>query len=343
MIKAFNLLRYLAAIVGPVIVAFMYGIIPGVLCVITVLFLNNLLDDIVFYYGSAFVNTGRYYGGIPSPVNGIVTQVEYGVPMYHHITKTDVLTKEEILNAVHTEDTCKLYNHVTIFLNKLNKHIVASIGDLVSMRSYTRFEGDDSMVESGELIAKNTGEYLKNTFVELEYRNGVRVIVTMDKYISRAVLSESDCLEMLICRGSQCDMYMPERFPINVVQWQNVDIYQTVSSKTEYCKKKDSFEIFKEVMKCIKESGFNVTDAIVENLDKTLSTTTYNRLFVWVILCALLVNHQASLMALFVYMYLFVFDRSVKNLMYSLMNVIGYKPFMTTIYKAINKITVYGK
>lgn len=343
MIKAFNLLRYLAAIVCPVIVAFMCGVIPGVLCIIAVLFLNNLLDDIVFYYGSAFVNAGRYYGGIPSPVNGVVTQIEYGVPMYHHITKTDVLTKEEILNAVHSEDTDEKYNHVTIFLNKLNKHIVASIGELISMRSYTRFDGDDSMVESGELIAKNTGEYLKNTFVELEYRNGVRIIVTMDKYISRAVLSDSDSIEMLICRGSQCDMYIPERYPINVEMWQSLDIYQTVSSKTEYCKKKDSFEIFKDVMQCIKESGFNIADAIADNLDKTLSTTTYNRLFVWVILSALLVNHTASLFGLFLFLYLFLFDRSVKNLMYSLMNVIGYKPFMTAIYKAINKIIVYGK
>lgn len=338
--KTFNVFRYVFAIFIPVIVFINFGGVGFLLSVILILYANNVIDDIVFYYGSKYVDTSISDRGVPSPVEGVVTLIERRVPLFNHLLKADILTKEEIISNGISVGSGE-YNHVAIFLNKLNKHLVVSIGELKSINKYS-FQNDNvEMVEEGELVSNNRGCYLRNTFIDLEYYNGVHVVVTMDKYISKAVRPvDTEMVEMLICRGSQCDIYAPsEMFPF-VECYDVVDVLQPLFHDWE-TKKYDNVSIRNTVEWCIEKSGFTAKEAFSSNLRKTLHTVDYNYTFLTIaLISALFCPVEASFG---VYFYTFMFDRSMKNYLYATMNINGYKPWMTNLYKLIHKIVVYGK
>lgn len=338
--KTFNVLRYVLAIFLPVIVFINLGSVGFLVSVILILYANNVIDDIVFYHGSKYVDVSVSDIGLPSPVEGLVTLVERRVPLFNHLLKTDILTKEDIVNKGISLGSGE-YNHVAIFLNKLNKHLVASIGELKSIRKYSFQSGNIEMVEEGELLANNKGCYLRNTFIDLEYYNGVHVVVTMDKYISKAVRPlDTEMVEMLICRGSQCDIYAPsEMFPF-VKCYDTVDVLQPIFHEWE-TKVYDGVSIRNNVEWCIEKSGFTFKEAFSSNLKKTLMTVNYNYTFLVIALISALFCPLSAPLGF--YIYLFLFDRSVKNYLYAIMNIKGYKPWMTNIYNLIHKIVVYGK
>lgn len=340
--KNFNLARYIVGILIPLI-SISYGSIFFVVAVILVLLLNNIIDDIVFYYGSCYVDEEKNEIGIPSPVDGIVTNVETRVPLYNHIHKSDVLTKSVLIDkGIAISEG--LYEHVTIFLNKFNKHLVLRLGTLKSMKQYYINDNNVEMVNDGELVASNKGCYLTNTFIDLEYTNGIHVIVTMDKYISKAVMpSCRNFVEMLICRGSQCDIYAPSFKYTSLCRLNDV-----VSPYTPLFFSHDgetidgSNEMVKRaVYECIKNSGFTLYGAFKSNLIKTLKTYKHNYKLLAISLIMALFCPISY--ALGFYLYLFLFDRSMKNLMYAAMNIIGYKEWMTNIYNLIHKTLLYGK
>lgn len=338
--KVFNVIRYVSAIALPIILLFNVGGLWFLVSVILCLYLNNVIDDIVFYYGSKYVDTSESYIGVPSPVEGVVTLVERDVPLFNHLFKNDILTKEQLVEKG-ISITDGEYKHVAIFLNKLNKHLVASIGNLKSINEYSFQNGNVEMVSDGELISNNKGEYLKNTFVDLEYDNGVHVVVTMDKYISKAIRpSKTELVEMLICRGSQCDIYAPAHMGILVECFNAINILQPLF--LDYGKKNfDTFEIKEAVDECIMKSGFNIKKAFLGNLRKTFSTVNYN--YLWLAISLISALFSPLTLSLGLYLYLFLFDRSLKNYFYATMNNIGYKSWMTIIYNSLHKIVIYGK
>ena len=338
--KMFNVVRYIVAIFLPIIILLSFGELPFILIVIFCLYINNVLDDIVFYHGSKYVDCSDYGNGIPSPVEGVITLIERCVPLYSHLLKKDILTKEELVSKGMSVKDGE-YNHVAIFLNKLNKHLVASIGDVKSIKEYS-FQGENvEMVNDGFLISDNTGSYLKNTFVDIEYFNGVHVVVTMDKYISKAVRpTNTEMVEMLICRGSQCDIYVPaEMFPL-VRCNEPVNVLQPLFHDYSF-KNYDTNQIKDCVEECIKKSGFTVKEAFLSNLTKTFKTINYNHTLLFISLIMALICPLA--ISFGVYLYLFTFDRSLKNYFYATMNNKGYKCWMTIIYNSFHKIVKYGK
>lgn len=340
--KEFNLVRYIVSTLLPLFVLVYVGDIYFLICVIALLYLNNVLDDIVFYYGSAFVKVHNKKG-IPSPVEGTVTCIEKGVPYCNHITKTDILTKDELIKAGFEIPKGK-YNHITIFLNKFNKHLVASLGNCQKIKQYICNDENAEMVCCGELIANNTGDYLKNTFVELKYPNNIRVVITMDKYISLGVVPQNKkAIEMLICRGSQCDIYVPTKYDVLVNLNDAVSVLQPLFNANRVYKFEDVSVFKQEVFSCIRSIGYNLKSALIENVVKTAKTYKHNIyiLIAMLVLCAL--RPSISLFLLGVYIYIFLFDRSVKNGLYALMNIIGYKDWMTTIYYSLHKLLLYGK
>lgn len=338
--KTFNVVRYIFAIFLPIIILVNFGWLPFLLTIILCLYINNVVDDIVFYNGSKYVDCSVYDNGIPSPVEGVVTLIERCVPLYNHLLKKDVLSKEKLVSkGISIKDG--EYNHIAIFLNKLNKHLVASIGKTKCIKEYS-FQGENvEMVCDGMLVSDNTGRYLKNTFVDIEYFNGVHVVVTMDKYISKAVRpSNADMVEMLICRGSQCDIYVPaEMFPL-VRCNEAIDVLQPLFHDF-YIKNYDANQIKASVEECIKKSGFTIKEAILNNLKKTSKTINYNNTLLFISLIVALFCPLA--LSLSAYLYLFLFDRSLKNYLYATMNVKGYKTWMTIIYNSFHKIVKYGK
>ena len=310
------------------------------------LFLNNVVDDVVFYYGSCSIrNTRRYM--IPSPVEGIVTKIEHDTPLFSHLEKTDVLTKNSIVQSCINEDGGR-YSHITIFLNKFNKHSVANIFGTES--TITQYDKDGElvpMVEDGELIADNKGEYLSNTFIDIKYRNGVHVVLTMDKYVSKAVLaSRREDVELLICKGSQCDIYIPSMIcgEVKVQLNDAVEIFDEIADTFHY----PYFSINKgaykyEVKKCISKSGFSFRHLLVENFIKTSSTVTYNTCYLVLVMASIALFPQKSMFLIGLYLYMFCFVRFYKNFCYSMMNIIGYKAWMSVSYNKLNKILNYGK
>ena len=338
--KIFNVVRYIVAIFLPIIVLVNLGWLPFLLSIILCLYTNNVVDDIVFYHGSKYVDCSNADIGIQSPVEGVVTLIEICVPLYSHLLKKDILTKEELVSKGMTIKEGE-YNHIAIFLNKLNKHLVASIGEVKCIKEYSLQGENVEMVEDGMLIADNNGQYLKNTFVDIEYFNGIHVVVTMDKYISKAVRpTNTEMVEMLICRGSQCDIYVPaEMFPL-VRCNEAVDVLQPLFHDYSF-KNYEANQINASVEECIKKSGFTIKEAILSNLKKTSKTINYNNTLLFISLIMALFCPLA--LSLGAYLYLFLFDRSLKNYLYATMNIKGYRAWMTIIYNSLHKIVKYGK
>ena len=112
MIRFLNVLRLTVFMFLPLIAA-LHSPVAFFAAILLLLYVSNVLDDIIFYYGSGFVNTRKYRGGLASPVEGVVTMIENKVPLFHHLHKKDYLTGKELFSNILINDGRKddVYNH----------------------------------------------------------------------------------------------------------------------------------------------------------------------------------------------------------------------------------------
>lgn len=298
--------------------------VAAIIFVLLLLYINNVIDDAVFYYGSKNIKTEGSHSFLASPVNGIVTGIEYGVPLMSHIRKCDCLTKEITLE-LKMHNSKKPFNHLTVFLNKFNKHIVTNIGSSVkSIRQYNPKTDRYCMVEDG-LVPKKNGRYLTNPFVRVDYENGVVCVFTLDKYVSEIVLSESHTpfgVDMFICRGSQCDIYIPTEWDFYPRYGQVVGNYDILSFMPCEQREINPKAVNKDAETLIKASGATKSDLCLSNISKTLGVFKNTSL---AYLTALYVGCVAGCPLSVILAFLFVFSthRFYKNYLYAKMNEIG--------------------
>lgn len=348
MIKSLNIIRYVIAIIAPLLMMLWHPTVATITTLI-LLYLNNVLDDILFYYGSLFVSTKGYRGGIASPVNGIVTKVQNGVRLFSHLDKKDCLTKydffDEIRLSPHTDGKAwmaRKYNHVTVFLNKLNHHIVCNIGERVEHMQHLSLAGEPvDMVLDGHLTASNEGEYLTNPFIVFQYRSCF-VVLTLDRYISKFVPYNSKPFgfEGFICRGSQCDIYT--QGDILVKEGQAINVFDTIATSDLKVLSPTTESPLPLIQKCL---PLGVKQIWKENANKTISTF-FNPIMLAAFslgvsygIVGTNVIYALSYISASIF-YLFLFVRSYKHLMYALMNVTGNKNIYHKSYKAISKISL---
>ena len=344
-----NLVRYILSLIL-LVGSFFISPLVSVITIFVLLAVNNCLDDVVFYQGSRHIDKRQYQGGVACPVNGVVTCKERGVKLMHHIRKCDYLDGNIILELEKEEAADKgLYNHITIFLNKFNCHAVTNIGSPIVKEIFYNRDGEElSMVEEGEMTTKLDGRFLNNSFIRTEYANGVVCVYTLDKYVSKMIPSAKHELlgvDYFICRGSQCDMYIPEGMEFCVEENQILRNLQTVSPgeiiEADIDYRKDVGELVKL------DSCSHAGHIIFSNLKKTLSTYSFrNPVIALILLIAICLgafpgalSGYGSLFALIVvevFTGLFALDRFFKNLLYAIFNVSGFKPALAKFYKLIH-------
>lgn len=342
MTKIANIIRYVVAIVLPFLM--ILHPIAGILLCFAVLWLNNYLDDIFFYLSSLEVkNRSLTSPMMVSPVNGIVTQIEKGVPVVN-------LKKRDVLDTSHLpyeydivgilSEKWKAYDHIAIYLNKFNKHIVLHPDKMIDMyRHYS--DGNLEMVDADELVSDNVGKYLDNDAIVVEYKDFIMVL-TMDKYISEyAICDERKGVLCQIIRGSQCDLYFKEGTFMYPNVGDCIDIYDPLSNVNVIRMSFDVASEAKEKVEAIIELEGGYLGMAWSSLKKSLSTfNCFWMLCLVVILPALAYAtpfHTFISYVGFSSIYLFLFVRSYRHLMYALMNVYGLKDWMVNSYKFIGK------
>ncbi len=348
--RTFNLIRYilsLALLIG----CFFLPPVWSVLAILVLLAVNNCLDDTVFYQGSKAIDDGRYEGGVACPVNGVVTCLEYDVPLMAHIRKCDYLDNDLLLelDKEAEADGEKTYGHVTIFLNKFNCHAVTNIGSEIVREIHYDKDGElISMVEAGDMTTRLDGRFLNNSFIRTEYANGVVCVYTLDKYVSKMIASDKRALlgvDYFICRGSQCDIYIPQGMEFCVAENQILRNLQTIvrGEKVEA-----TIDYAAEAGALIDRDPCSHTGHIVlSNLKKTLFTYSFrNPVILLILLAAICVASLPSLAAipgnlfalivLEVVTGLFALDRFFKNLLYAIFNLAGFKPGLARFYKRVH-------
>ena len=348
--RAFNLLRYVVAL-ALLIWSFFLPPVVTVFVILILLAVNNCLDDVVFYHGSKQIDRDKYSGGVACPVNGVVTCIENDVPLMSHIRKCDYLEDKIILelDKEAEADAGKLYNHVTIFLNKFNCHAVTNIGSKIVREIYHDKDGVlISMVEAGEMVTKLDGMFLNNSFIRTEYENGVVCVYTLDKFVSKMLASDRRELlgvDYFICRGSQCDIYIPSGMDFCVKKNQILHNLQTISKGAMVNTEIDYPE---EAGALIAKDNCSHTGHIISsNLKKTISTYSFRNpvvlslLLIAIVLGAIpsLSSIHGNLFALIVIEFftgLFALDRFFKNLLYAFFNIAGFKPSLAKFYKWIH-------
>lgn len=344
MIKIANILRYVIAIVCPMLLLF--HPIAGILTCFGLLWMNNYLDDIFFYLSSLGVKNAQNKGShLMSPVNGIVTKIEKGV-------EAGLIVKNDVLGLVSGNKEARLvipiaenlknekYDHIAVYLNKFNRHVVLNPSKVVAMYRH-HSDGNVEMVSADELVADNVGEYLNNDALIVEY-DDFFMVLTMDKFISKYILGDNGsavCCQ--ICRGSQCDFYLRENTCIYPNEGDCIDIYSPLAEVpllTEYYNVENDINGIVDV--ALKSAGgyFQMLEVALRKTCATFSS------FVMLLL-VVIVPSLASFTTLstpasyvgFSSIYLFLFVRSYRHLMYSMMNVLGLKDWMVSSYKFIAK------
>ena len=348
--RAFNLIRYVAAL-ALLIGCFFLPPVWSVLSIFVLLAVNNCLDDFVFYQGSRSISRDRYSGGVACPVNGVVTCIEKDVPLMTHIRKCDYLDNGILLelDKEAESDGGRLYNHVTIFLNKFNCHAVTNIGSEIVREVHYGKDGElISMVEAGEMTTRLDGRFLNNSFIRTEYANGVVCVYTLDKYVSKMIASDSHELlgvDYFICRGSQCDIYIPRDMEFCVTQNQILRNLQTISEGKATVADIDYPSKAGELID--RDPCSRAGHIILSNLRKTISTYGFRNPFILVLLLASiclgafpsLAGIHGNLFALVlieVVTGLFALDRFFKNLLYAYFNITGFKPGLAEFYKKVH-------
>ena len=348
--RAFNLIRYVAAL-ALLIGCFFLPPVWSVLSIFVLLAVNNCLDDFVFYQGSRSISRDRYSGGVACPVNGVVTCIEKDVPLMTHIRKCDYLDNGILLelDKEAESDGGRLYNHVTIFLNKFNCHAVTNIGSEIVREVHYGKDGElISMVEAGEMTTRLDGRFLNNSFIRTEYANGVVCVYTLDKYVSKMIASDSHELlgvDYFICRGSQCDIYIPRDMEFCVTQNQILRNLQTISEGKATVADIDYPSKAGELID--RDPCSRAGHIILSNLRKTISTYGFRNPFILILLLASiclgafpsLAGIHGNLFALVLIEAvtgLFALDRFFKNLLYAYFNITGFKPGLAEFYKKVH-------
>jgi hypothetical protein len=205
-----------------------------------------------------------------------------------------------------------------------------------------------SMVEAGEMITKLDGMFLNNSFIRTEYENGVVCVYTLDKYVSKMIPSDNKELlgvDYFICRGSQCDIYIPKDMEFCVKKNQILRNLQTVSKGATV---NTTIDYTAQAAALIaKDSCSHTGHIIISNLKKTLSTYSFKNpvvlllLLVAIVLGAIpaLAQFNGNLFAIVVIEFftgLFALDRFFKNLLYAFFNVAGFKPGLAKFYKWVH-------
>lgn len=343
-----NIARYVVSIILPLCLL-QYPLFAFCIAVL-LLYLNNVADDYSFYYASREV-AGRKITPVSSPVNGIITQIERGVPLFSHIKKVDVLTKEEYFELERIRSNFEkepaMWNHVTIFLDKFSHHVVVNPSEI---RYGNRMFVDgrlEEMVHDSNLLADNVSSYIGNQAVVIEYDEMIAVL-TLDKFVSKFSYhdNEKGFVGVNILRGSQCDLYSKRELEHyahakgDVVQigepmfkLESHDMSVTVNEGS----------VIFAVGSALKHIG-GAKQIWETNAKKTFATFRSKFLLVTAVVgVSLSIISQPFAYVAFSSVYLFVFDRFYRHLMYSLMNATGYKPWMTKSYSIIHKISVLWK
>ena len=347
--RVFNLIRYIVAL-GLLVTCFFLPPVLAVIAILVLLYANNCLDDMVFYQGSKAIDRSGYSGGVACPVNGVVTCMEKDVPLMTHIRKCDYL-EEGILLEMDKEagaDGDKLYNHITIFLNKFNCHAVTNIGSEIVRELFYNKEGElISMVEEGEMTTKIDGRFLNNSFIRTEYEGGVVCVYTLDKYVSKMIAAPKRELlgvDYFICRGSQCDVYLPQGMEFCVAQNQILRNLQTLSEGSVLAADIDYSSRAGALIR--QDNCSHAGHILLSNLKKTLSTYSFRRPIIIALLLAALcagsipalgVNGNLfALIGIEALTGLFALDRFFKNLLYAVFNLCGLKPALAKFYKRVH-------
>ena len=343
-----NILRYVISIVVPLCLL-QYPLVA--LCsAVLLLFLNNVADDYSFYLASREV-AGNKVSPVSSPINGIITQIERNVPLFSHIKKTDVLTKDEFFELTRIESKFEkkpcAWNHVTIFLDKFSHHVVVNPSDVKSMSRLFVDGRLEEMVVDGKLLADNSGTYLGNQAIVIEYEDMIAVL-TLDKYVSKYTIEHymQGMVGVNIFRGSQCDLYSKRELEHYAhSKGDVVHVGDTIFKMKPFdmiC------DIQPDLLNAVVTGGWKVAGRAKgiwkANALKTVATFRNWFMFVTVVVGASLsyLSHPMAYVA-FSCAYLFVFDRFYRHLMYALMNARGYKPWMSKSYKLIHKVSVLWK
>lgn len=344
-----NIARYVVSIVLP-LCCLSINVYAALVMTLVLLLLNNVLDDYSFYYANGEA-AGSKMSAVSSPVNGIITQIERGVPLFSHIKKVDVLTKEECFELEQLSNRYdkkhERWNHVTIFLDKFSHHVVVNPGQV---RSIQRIFADgrlEEMVLDGNLLANNVGSYVGNRAVVIEYDNMIAVL-TLDKYVSRYAIDSysQGNVGLIILRGSQCDLYSKRELEHyahakgDIVQIGDPMFKAASYDSSVYA---SYLSLYKAMRVALKDIG-GAKQIWKSNAKKTLATFRNMFLLVTVVVgVSLSYLSQPLAYVAFSSVYLFVFDRFYRHLMYALMNARGYKPWMTKTYRIIHKISVLWK
>lgn len=343
-----NIARYVVSIVLPLCLLQYPFIALGVSFVL--LYLNNVADDYSFYFAGKEA-IGRKITAVSSPVNGIITQIERNVPLFSHIRKEDVLTREEYFKleyiASKYDKKHEKWNHVTIFLNKFSHHIVVNPSNIKSIQRLFEDGRLEEMVADGNLLADNYGKYLGNRAVIIEYEDMIAVL-TLDKYVSEYSIGtdEKGYIGLNILRGSQCDLYSKRSIEhYSHKKGDAVQIGEKIFKSSIFDKEYTvhSSCVHSHVTAALKHIG-GANQIWKTNSQKTLATFRSKVMLVTVVVSlSLSILSQPFAYVAFSSVYLFVFDRFYRHLMYSLMNAYGYKPWMTATYRIIHKTSILWK
>lgn len=346
----FNFIRYILSLlllIGGIAISFFTGPILGVIIVFVLLYLNNCIDDVVFYQGSRSIRSHKYRGGVACPVNGVVTCIESDVPLMGHILKCDYLDGD-ILLELESHGDGKLYNHVTIFLNKFNCHAVTNIGSpIVAQREYNHEGMQTEMVEDGDLVSKTDGRFLCNSFIRADCENGVICVYTLDKYVSKMISSESCELlgvDFFICRGSQCDIYVPTGVEFCVNEDEILINLQTICEGEKLPVPGDYGSKVGALFRDDRSAGIGYI--LFNNFKKTVSTySCSNRVILTVFMVSMLwfgIDPATAWRYPFIVVEaltgLFALDRFFKNFCYSLFNNFGFKPGLASSYRGLHRV-----
>lgn len=333
--KIVNLSRYAVGLALPL--CFASNPLAMLVVFLIMLLLNNVLDDVIFYVGNSSISSSRYNGGLASPVNGIVTMVENGVPLFNHIEKTDSLTRVKYHSIRMTSSRKEGFYHAAVFLNKFSHHIVINPSRLLSVeRHYCKVDMNE-MVKSGSLLSDNEGAYLNNDALILRYCDCF-IVLTLDKYVSDYIrISDyKGYPSVVICRGSQCDIYSEK--PLIVKEGQKVEVFESLTEGN--CTDDIRYFSCGAVNEAISHVG-GLWKIVKDNALKTLST--YQNIPLAISMLVGIMAYPLSTIVSYVafsWTYLFVWIRFYRHFMYALMNVIGYRKWMTSSYGLLNKVSV---
>lgn len=353
----YNIVRYVLSIALPLCLL-QYPLIALAVAVVA-LFVNNVADDYSFYFANKEVakgNNGTMYR-MSSPVNGVITKLERNVPLFSHITKCDALTQEQLMEVNELQqlygDNGK-WQHIAIFLTKFSHHIIVNPQDVKSITALFDNGRFVPMVEDGEIVADNKGEYLGNPAIVIRYVDDSFAVLTLDSYVSKYLIGELQAgkVSAILLRGSQCDLYSKFDFIGDKLEYlkplkvgEVVQVGDALFECENMLEEESTGKATKSDVDEMVSNGFRFVGGHrklwKENLWKTASTFTRPFILVTLFVCVGL----TFISPLFAYVafssvYMFCFCRFYRHLMYALMNAVGLRKWMMNSNRIIQKISV---